>query len=133
MGRTSEIIVLARGAEEVMEPLTRPGWNAEWVKPFIRIDGGMFDGWSRPDGDCFTWVIRFDKSRWHGLLAHLESLAWPDPYSVQVLVRDQDDHCFGLWMIYDGKLVEVPLPRTEREPFGSSVTGVLSRTDSPNT
>ncbi|MGW3718467.1 hypothetical protein ACWD8L_15265 [Streptomyces sp. NPDC005133] len=36
MGRTSEIIVLARSAEEVMEPLTRPGWNTEWVKPIER-------------------------------------------------------------------------------------------------
>ncbi|WSA82675.1 hypothetical protein OG930_42780 [Streptomyces sp. NBC_01799] len=58
----------------------------------------------------------------------LESLAWPDP-SVQILVRDQDDDCFGLWLIHDSKLVEVPLPRTEREPFECSVTGVLSRTD----
>ncbi|MFF1899064.1 hypothetical protein [Streptomyces sp. NPDC058206] len=47
----------------------------------------------------------------------------------QILVRDQDDDCFGLWLIHDGKLVEVPLPRTGREPFEYSVTGVLSRTN----
>ncbi|MFE3003116.1 hypothetical protein ACFXG4_50295 [Nocardia sp. NPDC059246] len=39
------------------------------------------------------------------------------------------DSCFGLWMIYDGKLCEVQLPRTQRLEFRSSVTGVLLRTD----
>jgi hypothetical protein len=64
------------------------------------------------------------------LLAHLETLPWPDPHSVRVLVHDEEDACFGLWMMNDGKLVEVRLPRTERKPYpGSSVTGVLSRTD----
>ncbi|CAO0825927.1 hypothetical protein SMICM17S_05953 [Streptomyces microflavus] len=72
-----------------------------------------------------VWVVQFIRHNWRGLLSHLESLAWPEPSSVQVLVRDEDDDCFGLWMIYDGKLVEVPLPRTEREPFSASVTGVL--------
>ncbi|WP_226599459.1 hypothetical protein [Streptomyces violascens] len=78
------------------------------------------------------WVVQFIRLNWGGLLTHLESLPWPAPGSVQVLVRDEEDSCFGLWMIYDGKLAEVPLPHTKREPFeGNSVTGVLSRTDQP--
>ncbi|NYF59991.1 hypothetical protein [Micromonospora purpureochromogenes] len=31
-----------------------------------------------------------------------------------MLIHDEEDDCFGLWMLYDGRLVEVPLPRTER-------------------
>ncbi|MEV7053884.1 hypothetical protein AB0N95_00230 [Streptomyces microflavus] len=93
------------------------------------MDDGMFDGASMPTEECYVWVVQFIRHNWRGLLSHLESLAWPEPSSVQVLVRDEDDDCFGLWMIYDGKLVEVPLPRTEREPLSASVTGVLSRTD----
>ncbi|MFE7213600.1 hypothetical protein ACFY0A_21670 [Streptomyces sp. NPDC001698] len=69
-------------------------------------------------------------------MKHLESLPWPRPESVQVLIHDQDDDCFGLWMIHDGKLVEVPLPRTQRfhdpappdEEYPPS-PGVLWRTD----
>jgi hypothetical protein len=49
-----------------------------------------------------------------GLLKHLESLPWPRPESVQVLLHDEEDDCFGLWMIHDGRLVEIPLPRTQR-------------------
>ncbi|MFF3565958.1 hypothetical protein ACFYXS_38625 [Streptomyces sp. NPDC002574] len=34
-------------------------------------------------------------------------------------------------LIHDGRLTEVPLPRTEREPYEDRVTGVLDRTDHP--
>ncbi|QEV43928.1 hypothetical protein CP980_16320 [Streptomyces vinaceus] len=129
MSRYTEVIVLARRAEEVMEPLTRPSDSRDWHQCFTPVDDHMFAGLRTPSEECYAWVVQFIRHNWRGLLSHLESLAWPDPHSVQVLVRDEEDDCFGLWMIYDGKLVEVPLPRTEREPFSASVTGVLSRTD----
>ncbi|POX55234.1 hypothetical protein C3489_11840 [Streptomyces sp. Ru71] len=129
MSRYAEVMVLARDAEEVMEPLTRPDENREWHQCFTRVEDRVFAGRSGGSHECYAWVIQFIRHNWHGLLGHLESLPWPDPHSVQVLVRDEEDDCFGLWMIYDGKLIEVPLPRTRREPFSASVTGVLSRTD----
>jgi hypothetical protein len=49
-----------------------------------------------------------------GLLAHLGSLPWPRPESVQAFIHDEEDDCFGPWMIHDGKLTEVALPRTRR-------------------
>lgn len=114
-----------------MEPLTRPDKNREWHQTFTRVGDNVFTGSGTPSDECYAWVVQFIRRNWTGLLAHLESLPWPDPWSVQVLVRDEDDDCFGLWMIYDGQLVEVPLPRTEREPFSDTIVGVLSRTDRP--
>jgi hypothetical protein len=132
MSRFAEAIVLAKDAEEVMGPLTRPDDNREWHQCFTGVDNGMFDGSRMPSQECYAWVIQFIRLNWRGLLAHLESLPWPDPHSVQILVRDEEDSCFGPWMIYNGKLVEVPLPHTKREPYeGNSVTGVLTRTDQP--
>ncbi len=131
MSRYTEVIVLARRAEEVMEPLTRPDGNREWHQCFTRVDDRTFQGSSMPSEECYTWVIQFIRRNWTGLMAHLESLPWPDPWSVQVLIRDEDDDCFGMWMLHDGRLVEVPIPRTEREPFSDTVVGVLSRTDRP--
>lgn len=120
MSRFAEVIVIAQDAEAVMEPLTRPDPDREWHQCFVPIGGSMFDG----------WAVEFMRLNWHGLLAHLESLPWPVPHSVQVLVHDEEDHCFGLWMMYDGRLVEVTLPRTRRDPWpAESVTGVLTRTD----
>ncbi|MFB7029461.1 MULTISPECIES: hypothetical protein [unclassified Streptomyces] len=130
MSRFAEVIVLARHAEEIMEPLTRQDDSRKWSGCFTDIGHGMFGG----------WAIEFvRRSRWIGLLEHLESLPWPSPHSVQVLVHDEEDECFGLWMIHDGRLVEVPLPRTRRAFWPNHYTGevdpdapgILIRTDGP--
>ncbi|MEU2426316.1 hypothetical protein ABZ619_35795 [Streptomyces sp. NPDC007851] len=71
------------------------------------------------------------------LLEDLESQPWPSPHSVQVLIHDEEDDCFGLWMMHDGRLVEVPLPRTSRYFWRNHYTGevdadcpgILMRTD----
>ncbi|MFB8141218.1 hypothetical protein [Streptomyces parvus] len=131
MSRYTEVIVLARDAEDVMEPLTRPDENREWHQCFKRVDDGMFYG-SGGSPECYVWIVQFIRHNWTGLMAHLESLPWPDPWSVQVLIRDEEDACFGMWMLYDGRLVEVPIPRTERKPSPQIIAGgVLSRTDCP--
>ncbi|MER7753249.1 hypothetical protein [Kitasatospora sp. NPDC097643] len=100
MSRIAQVIVLAPFAEEVMEPLTRPDDSRSWQGSFESL--GLFVG---------GWVIEFNRMRPRsGLLRHLESLAWPHPASVQVLIHDEDDDCFGLWMMQGGVLTEVPLP-----------------------
>jgi hypothetical protein len=47
------------------------------------------------------------------LVAKVESLAWPRPHVVQLLIQDQWDDTFGVWT-FDGnrRLVEVVEPRT---------------------
>ncbi|MFJ1704637.1 hypothetical protein [Kitasatospora sp. NPDC088346] len=104
MSRIAQVIVLAAFADEVMEPLTRPDDSRSWRGEFTSL--GLFSG---------GWVIEFHRERTRsGLLAHLGSLAWPRPESVQVLIHDEEDDCFGLWMMRDGALTEVPLPRHQR-------------------
>lgn len=131
MSRFAEVVVLARGGEQVMEPLTRSDESREWHQCFTRIDDSVFAGTGRGSSECYMWVVQFSRHNWCNLFATLEALAWPDPYAVQVLVRDEEDDCFGLWMIYDGRLTEVALPHTARTEFQSSVTGVLTRVDKP--
>ncbi|MFJ4847487.1 MULTISPECIES: hypothetical protein [unclassified Streptomyces] len=121
MSRFAQVVVIAQDAAEVMEPLTRPDDERQWLQCFERVQPGLFG--------IGMWVVEFWRLNWKGLLAHLESLPWPVPDSVQVLIHDEEDHCCGLWMVYDGRLTEVSLPRTERYPYRGSVTGVLSRTD----
>lgn len=132
MSRFSEVIVLARGAEAVMEPLTVSDVDRGWPQRFTRVDDAVFGGRGGGSSECYAWVIQFERAVWGGIFAALESLDWPDPWSVQVLIRDEEDSCFGLWMLYDGRLTEVSIPRTVREPFPiASVTGILHRTDRP--
>ncbi|MFD5467419.1 hypothetical protein ACFWIQ_32025 [Kitasatospora sp. NPDC127059] len=104
MSRIAQVIVLAQFAEEVMEPLTRQDDSRSWDGHFEQL--AMF-----ADG----WMIEFNRVRPRsGLLRHLESLEWPHPESVQVLIHDEEDDCFGLWMMRDGALVEVRIPGHRR-------------------
>ncbi|MFD9566049.1 hypothetical protein [Streptomyces sp. NPDC059994] len=131
MSRFAEVVVLALDAEEVMEPLTRDDEQRPWRGRFVQIQSQ----WPGSFGN--GWATEFERMRPRsGFLEHLESLPWPRPESVQVLIHDEEDDCFGLWMIQDGKLVEVRLPHTERfhEPAPPNQDsppspGLLRRTD----
>lgn len=79
--------MLARHADEVMEPLTRQDTERTWRGHFVPVAGQW--------GFDFGWASELGKERARaGLLKHLESLPWPYPGTVQVLLRDQDDDCF---------------------------------------
>ncbi|MFJ8747371.1 hypothetical protein ACIRL2_49570 [Embleya sp. NPDC127516] len=134
MSRFTEIIILAKDAEDVMLPLTTDSFAAQWSgHRFIPIDDGIFSEIPSAEPACYMWIIQFGRNNWQGLFEYIEGLPWPDPYSVQLLLRDEDDDCFGLWMIFDGKLKEVPLPATKRTASDRHITGYMLRTDKPRT
>ncbi|MEU5233726.1 hypothetical protein AB0G82_31285 [Streptomyces anulatus] len=84
----AQVIVLARYEDEVMEPLTRPDEARSWHGCFVQLP--WFVG---------GWHIEFE--RWNGrrgVLEDLESLPWNEPACVQVMLHDEDDDLFGLWM-----------------------------------
>ncbi|MFJ8045395.1 hypothetical protein ACIRBX_33305 [Kitasatospora sp. NPDC096147] len=126
MSRIAQVIVFATYADEVMEPLCRFDDSRSWKGKFEPL--GLFVG---------GWVIEFHRQGTRsGLLKHLESLAWPCPEQVQVLIHDEEDDCFGLWMMYDGALVEVQMPHVQRFHAPAPLTdefspspGYLWRTD----
>ncbi|WP_062651719.1 hypothetical protein [Streptomyces maremycinicus] len=104
MSRMAQVIVLARYEDEVMEPLTRPDEARTWHGCFVHIP--WFVG---------GWHIEFERwNRRRGVLKDLESLPWNEPACVQVMLHDEDDDLFGLWMFRDGVLVEVGIPGTQR-------------------
>ncbi len=122
----AQIIVLAQDEDEVMEPFTRRDDERTWTGRFVRI----------PDWFASGWSIEFCRSNGRfGVLKDLESLPWERPHCVQVLLHDEDDDCFGLWMFHDGVLKEVPIARTRRiydvrfPPGDAPHPGVLWRTD----
>ncbi|MFE6844631.1 hypothetical protein [Streptomyces sp. NPDC057686] len=128
MSRMAQVLVLARYEDEVMEPLTRPDGNRTWRGVFRQI----------PDWFVGGWHLEFERrNARRGVLADLEALPWNRPECVQVLLHDEDDDCFGLWMFHDGKLTEVPLARVQRtfafpSAGGQPDPGYLGRTDTPD-
>ncbi len=126
----AQVLVLARYEDEVMEPLTRPDDTRTWRGKFEQIPDWFVGGW---------YIEFFRAGQRSGLLADLEALPWNNPECVQVLLHDEDDDCFGLWMFKDGALVEVSIPGTKRihtpppSWWGDSPRpGSLWRTDGPN-
>ncbi|MGW3304594.1 hypothetical protein [Streptomyces rubiginosohelvolus] len=88
----AQVIVLARYEDEVMEPLTRPDEARTWHGCFVQIP--WFVG---------GWRIEFERwNRRRGVLKDLESLPWNEPACVQVMLHDEDDDLFGLWIFRDG-------------------------------
>jgi hypothetical protein len=75
MSRFAEVIVLARNAEAVMEPLTRPEPDREWFQCFTPVDDGVFYGTGSGSREYYMWVIQFWRHNWRNLLSHLESLS----------------------------------------------------------
>lgn len=58
----------------------------------------------------------------------LQAAPWRCPRRVQLLLHNENDALFGLWMLLDERWVEVPLPRTARDPSRRH----LRRTDCPD-
>ncbi|MEU3703633.1 MULTISPECIES: hypothetical protein [Streptomyces] len=129
MSRMAQVLVLARYEDEVMEPLTRVDETRTWRGCFERIPDWFVGGW---------YLEFFREGQRRGVLADLEALPWNNPECVQVMLHDEDDDCFGLWMFHDGVLAEVSIPRTQRihpppPPWwdDSPRAGYLQRTDGP--
>lgn len=131
MSRVTDVIVCATIEEPAMEPLTRRDVSRDWHGAFALITGPDADRYWVQAGKgpgCDVWVGTFNHLNRPALLADLERLPWSCPHAVQVLLREEEDDCFGLWTFIDGRLREVPLPLTRRDPR----TGMLTRTDCPN-
>ncbi|MGW4152642.1 hypothetical protein ACWEDF_05755 [Micromonospora chersina] len=122
MSRNAEVVVFAADAHEVMAPLKRDNDGTRpWNNLFVPIESQWPGTFGR------GWAAEFTRRHhWAGLLEHLQALPWPRPESVQVMIHDEEDDCFGLWMLYDGRLAEVPLPRTERYVAHDPRTGKSS-------
>ncbi len=130
MSRVSDVIVSADAQEAALEPLTRRDDSRAWSGVLAPITGRDADRFWVHDGKgpvSDIWVGTFSGLDRAALLADLERLPWTCPHSVQVLIRDDQDDCFGLWMLHEGRLREVPLPATRRDPQ----TGILIRVDCP--
>ncbi|MFE7181799.1 hypothetical protein [Streptomyces erythrochromogenes] len=131
MSRMAQVLVLARYEDEAMEPLTRDDGSRTWRGRFERIPDWFVGGW---------YIEFFRVSQRTGILKDLEALPWRQPECVQVMLHDEDDDCFGLWMFRDGALAEVDIPRTQRFHPPAPATqeyppdpGSLWRTDAGHT
>jgi hypothetical protein len=128
MSNVTNVLILASWERDAMDALTNSArrWDhtAPWRGYFGSISRQPAAEYWGDDGkwpECDVWAGAFNNLNRPGLLAELQELPWEKPASVQVLIRGQDDDCWGLWMFVDGRLVEVDLPGAVRLPLKANV------------
>ena len=130
MSNVTNVLILATWERDAMDALTNSArrWDdtAPWRGYFGSISRQPAAEYWGDDGkwpECDVWAGAFNHLNRPALLAELQELPWEKPASVQVLIRGQDDDCWGLWMFVDGGLVEVDLPGAVRLPLKANVRG----------
>ncbi|MET7585101.1 hypothetical protein AB0J30_37225 [Streptomyces microflavus] len=78
--------------------------------------------------ECHVLAGTFNHLNTGKLRSTLQQLPWKCPHSVQLLLHNENDALFGMWILLDGHWLEVPIPRTTRRP----ADGHLHRTDCPD-
>src|SRR4051812_45829822 len=111
----TNVLVLTLFPETVMERLTRGETGVAWYDGdgarFVNLAGGdLARAWVGPKGpECAVYGAAFNHFDRASLLATLETADWNDRAAVQLLIRHQDDDCWGLWMFQGSRLREVEL------------------------
>jgi len=101
-------------------------WNAHSGRVDLKGVGNLTDqmssglstwgGTKRPE--CSVWAGVLNHADLPAILARIESMPWEAPGAVQVLLLDQEETYFRLWMIREGHMTQFsPVPPPE--PDGS--------------
>lgn len=97
---------------------------------FRRVtDDGPHQHWGgSPQGaECHVVAGTFNHLDAEQLREAVRTLPWVCPHAVQLLVHNENDALFGMWVLLDGHWAEVPIPRTHRGRRGH-----LVRSDCPD-
>ncbi len=120
MSHVTTVLVLTRSGEKSMQRFMDPNVQVPWMRTtrFVSLTGeSVAPHWIGPKGPgSAIYAAAFDNFDRQPLLDALEALPWRDQLSVQVLIRSEDDDCWGLWMFLDGRLQEIQLPGAARVP-----------------
>ena len=99
-------------------------WNAHSGRVDLKGVGTLADqagpGATRWGGtkypECTVWVGVLNHADLPAILSKVESMPWEAPGAVQVLLMDQEETYFRLWMIREGHMTQfAPAPPLEQD------------------
>ncbi|GAA1997660.1 GNAT family N-acetyltransferase [Catenulispora subtropica] len=70
-------------------------------------------GWKNPECAVFTGVL--NHADLDAVVRHVERMPWAHPEFLQLLIQDQEEFFFRLWMFRAGRLVELTPPQSQVE------------------
>lgn len=80
-------------------------------------------GWKNPECTVFTGVL--NHADIDAVVRHVESMPWAYPEFLQLLIQDQEEGFFRLWMYRAGRMVELtPPPRQVAEEVWPRIPNV---------
>jgi hypothetical protein len=132
MSNVTHVLILTLGDGEAMAALTERREGAAWRGYFGDLSqkpAAEFWGHDGKWPECWVWAGAFNHLNRPALLQELQEVPWQNRKSVQVLIRGQDDDCWGMWMFVEGSelrpeegggLIEVNLPGATRLPLQAS-------------
>jgi len=102
-------------------------WNGPSVPPgatgvgFLidqtRAEPGSWGGFKRPE--CDVWAGTLNHADLAAVVAKVESVPWSHPGGVQLLLMDQEESYFRLWMLRDGHIQQfAPQPPADDDWVG---------------
>jgi hypothetical protein len=106
-----------------------------FLKPLTNAGANQWGGWKEPE--CEVWAGALNHADLDALKQRVLEAPWSEPDMVQLLVMDQEDAFFRLWMIRGNELRQfAPLePNEENEGLyldwcpGSAAPAWSSRSD----
>lgn len=132
MSNYTDVLLLFNYLEdEVLEALVALDVRAEGIGggEFRRVtEDGPHPHWGgSPRGaECHVVAGTFNHLDAEHLRETVRGLPWKCTHSVQLLLHNENDALFGMWVLLDGRWAEVPIPRTGRHHLGH-----LERSDCP--
>ena len=117
-----------------MAPLLEQNSDREWHGRLNLITGPEAEGFWAGDGQvplASVWVGAFNCLNVGALLADLAKLEWRSPLGVQVLIRAEEDDCWGLWMIVGDRFEEVAFPGAFRGRSAARFAGAHGQIEEP--
>ena len=74
--------------------------------------GSMWGGWKYPE--CRLWEGAFNHADSDAVVERVATLTWSEPTNVQLLLKDQEQSYFRLWMFRGGGFEQfAPPPETD--------------------
>ena len=68
---------------------------------FLSLTSSRWGGWKSPE--CCVWAGALNHADVDALVAHACQMEWTVPLAVQLLIMDQEESFFRLWMFRDGE------------------------------
>ena len=114
------------GGAKALDQWLREEAPRSWSTPHGGVGGLLcisdadngWGGWKGPE--CEVWAGALNNADLDAVVAKVATIAWEVPWAVQLLLMDQDQFFFRLWMLRDGEMKQFA-PTADEDELSASL------------